>query len=108
MTTAAAMAAVAESLATALAPTASVTPPSTPASTIPLAPAESSTATAQPNASASNASAADFPDGPAEVLDDTPDGDIAWLNVNELTLDEADELKKMCQYLRRTLEGRGP
>ncbi|KAJ7342568.1 hypothetical protein DFH08DRAFT_1012260 [Mycena albidolilacea] len=99
MTTAAAMAAVAASLAGA-------TPVATPST--------SSTTPHPDQGDVTNASPTsnDFPDGPADNVPDgeTPDvdGDIAWLNVNELNDEDADSLQKCVNTCVERWKAAGP
>ncbi|KAJ7284787.1 hypothetical protein C8J57DRAFT_1217169 [Mycena rebaudengoi] len=86
MTTAATMAAVTESLATSspLSPSMSIPEPTT-------APSHSATQ----SSSTTEASFDDIPDGPDDTpVNDDPDSDIAWLNVNEMNPNNLDELQK--------------
>ncbi|KAJ7269473.1 hypothetical protein C8J57DRAFT_1508628 [Mycena rebaudengoi] len=97
MVTSTAMAAVTQSLATPIPPMPGVSP-----SSAPLADLNPNTASAAPNF-------ADIPDGPADVTpNDDPDGDIAWLNVNELNPDEVDEPQKCVNTCVECWKAAGP
>ncbi|KAJ6485506.1 hypothetical protein DFH09DRAFT_1339787 [Mycena vulgaris] len=111
MATSATMFAVRESLAVPPVPTtSSAVLSSIPTSTQPtsaapvpdLGSAPASGASAEPEAD-------DFPDGPAEVPDDgTADGDVAWLNLNELDSDGAKELEKCINSCVERWKAAGP
>jgi hypothetical protein len=100
MATAASMAAVTEALAATPVMPESATSPSQPRPT---------TATSQSAPSAEHGFA-DIPDGPADLPtdDSTPDGDIAWLNVNELNPAEVDELQKCVNTCVERWKAAGP
>jgi hypothetical protein len=51
----------------------------------------------------------DIPEGPADLPpDNTLDGDIAWLNVNELNPDDLDELSKCVNTCVERWKAAGP
>ncbi|KAJ7815528.1 hypothetical protein B0H14DRAFT_2603415 [Mycena olivaceomarginata] len=93
MPTAASMEAISESLRSTVAPD------------MPLAAAAAdSTATATSPLPNSH----DFPDGPADFPVDSDDGDVAWLNINELGGDDANELQKCVDTCVERWKAAGP
>jgi hypothetical protein len=50
----------------------------------------------------------DFPDGPADFPVDSDDGDVAWLNINELSGDDANELQKCVDTCVERWKAAGP
>ncbi|KAJ7277806.1 hypothetical protein C8J57DRAFT_1503643 [Mycena rebaudengoi] len=100
MTTAAAMATVTESLATSspLSPSTSIPEPTT-------APPHSATQ----SSSTTEVSFDDIPDGLDDTpVNDDPDGDIAWLNVNEMNPNDLDELQKCVNTCVERWKATGP
>ncbi|KAJ6456851.1 hypothetical protein C8R45DRAFT_1110650 [Mycena sanguinolenta] len=102
MTTAASMAAVAESLSSTSAPATSHAAATDPAA----ASVEPSDAAASPPPQ----SHTEFPNGPADFPGDSSgdDGDVAWLNVNELNPDDAGELQKCVNTCVERWKAAGP
>lgn len=98
MATSAAMDSVVESLSQPLPPTESPSniPPVTDS-----AAANHGTASTSPKSS-------EFPDGPSKDHGNSDDGDIAWLNINELSEGDTDELQKCVNLCVERWKAAGP